>query len=119
MYQVSVSGPVKGRHGSGNKGNFESGQNKSKVCSYILKLRDCNSLIVTMDTSCKRYFKTDKILRLRTSNSLVHCQLPYPPLTETSTTRSFFFVVVVCLFVCLFVCFLRSPAISLGFTTFG
>ena len=26
-----------GRHGSGNKVNFESGQNKIKACSYILK----------------------------------------------------------------------------------
>ena len=25
----------KGRHGSANRGNFESGQNRSKACSYI------------------------------------------------------------------------------------
>ena len=27
---------------SGNKGNFESGQNRSKACSYILEDRECN-----------------------------------------------------------------------------
>ena len=30
----------KGRHGSGNKSNFESGQNKSKACSYIVEDRE-------------------------------------------------------------------------------
>ena len=30
---------IKGRHGSGNNGNFDSGQSKSKVCSYISKHR--------------------------------------------------------------------------------
>ena len=40
---------IKGRHGSGNKGNFESGQNKIKACSYLLKDRECNPLFVTMD----------------------------------------------------------------------
>ena len=29
----------KGRHGSGNKSNVESGQNKSKTCSYITTLK--------------------------------------------------------------------------------
>ena len=43
---------VKGKHGSGNKDNFESGQNKTKACSYILEDRECSPLIVTMDTSC-------------------------------------------------------------------
>ena len=38
---------VKGRHGSGNKGNFESGQNKMKACFCILKDRQCNPLSVT------------------------------------------------------------------------
>ena len=37
---------VNGRHGSENKGNSESGQNKSKACSYILKHRDYNPLFV-------------------------------------------------------------------------
>ena len=31
---------IKGRHGSGNKGNFESGQNKNKACSDILKIEN-------------------------------------------------------------------------------
>ena len=83
---------LKERHVSGNKGNFESGQNKSEVCSFILKQRECtplfvtmdtscesgqnksevcsfipiqrecNRLFVTMDTSCKLYYKTDNIL---------------------------------------------------------
>ena len=43
---------VKGRHASENTGNFDSGQNKTKACSYILKDRECNSLFVTMDTIC-------------------------------------------------------------------
>ena len=36
------------------KGNLESGQNKSKVCSYILKNRECCPLFVAMDTSSER-----------------------------------------------------------------
>ena len=32
-------GLFKGRHGSGNKSSFDSGDSKSKVCSYILKHR--------------------------------------------------------------------------------
>ena len=47
---------LKGRQGSGNNGNFESGQNKSKVCSCKLKDRECNPLFVTMDTSCTLLF---------------------------------------------------------------
>ena len=35
-----------------------------------------------MHTSCKLYFKRDTVLQLRTSNSLVDCHLPCPPLTE-------------------------------------
>ena len=35
---------IKGTQGSGNKGNFESGQNKSKVCSYIFKDGECSPL---------------------------------------------------------------------------
>ena len=82
--QARESTPVvKGRHGSGIKGNFESGQNKSKACSYIFKDRECNPLFVTMDTSCKLYFKRDNILQLRTSNSFVDCQLHCPPLTRS------------------------------------
>ena len=27
---------------TGNKGNFESGQNRSKACSYRLEDRECN-----------------------------------------------------------------------------
>ena len=67
---------LKGRHGSGNKGNFESGQKKIKPCSYILIGRQCNPLFVTMDTSSKFYFQRDTILQLRTSNSSVGYQLP-------------------------------------------
>ena len=48
----------KGGHGSGNKGNFESGQTKSKVCSYFLADRECTPLFITMDTSCKLYLKS-------------------------------------------------------------
>ena len=33
---------LKGRHGSANKGDFESGQNKSRTCSYIFIDRECN-----------------------------------------------------------------------------
>ena len=73
---------VKGRYGSGNKGNFESGQNRSKAYSSILEDRECNPLFVPMDTSCKLYFKRDNILQLRTSNSLVNYQLRYPPLSH-------------------------------------
>ena len=40
---------------------FESGQNKGKVCSCILKDRECNPLFVAMDTSCKHYFKRDNV----------------------------------------------------------
>ena len=53
---------IKGRHGSGIKGNFESGENKSKVCSYIFKGRECNPLFVTIDTSCKLFFFKGTIL---------------------------------------------------------
>ena len=49
---------IKGRHSSGNKVNSDSGQSKSKVCSYILKHRECNPLFVTLDNSCKLYFRT-------------------------------------------------------------
>ena len=38
---------------------IESGQNKSKVCSYILGDRESNPSFITMDTSCKLYFKRD------------------------------------------------------------
>ena len=38
---------VKGRYGSGNKVHFESGQNKWKVYSYLLKGRECNRLFLT------------------------------------------------------------------------
>ena len=48
---------LKGRHSSGDKGNFESGQNKRKACSYILEDRQCNPLFVIMDTSCKLNLK--------------------------------------------------------------
>ena len=72
----------KGRYGRGNKGNFESGQNNSKVCSYILKYRECTPLVVTLDTSSKQCFKRDNILQLRISISLVDCQLPCPPLNS-------------------------------------
>ena len=62
---------------------FESGQNKTKVCSYILKDRECNPLVVTMDTRCKLYFKRDNILQLRARNSFVDYQLPCHPLNTT------------------------------------
>ena len=53
--RVATRVPIfKRRHGSGNKRNFENGQNKS---SFILKHRECNPLFVTMDTRCKLYFK--------------------------------------------------------------
>ena len=68
----------KGRHDSGNKGNFERGQNKTKACSYILEDTECNTLFVTMDTSCTLYFKRDNILQLRIS--LVDYQLSCAPL---------------------------------------
>ena len=70
---VSIKLSLRGRHGLGNKGNFESGQNKSKACSFILEDRELSPLFVTIDTSCKLYFKRDNILQLRTSNSLVDC----------------------------------------------
>ena len=73
---------LKGRHGSGNKGNIESGQSKSKMCSCILKHRDRTPLFVTMDTSCKHYFKRDNVLYLCTSNSSVDHPLPCPPLNR-------------------------------------
>ena len=79
---------LKGRHDSGNKGNFEGGQNKSNVYSYILKDRECTPVFVTMDTSFKLYFKRDNILQLRTSNSLVDCQLPCPPLMSQFSAAS-------------------------------
>ena len=91
MFNAQPTGTVisrrilKGRHGSGNKGNFESGQNKIKTCSYILKDRECNALHVTMDTNCKLYFKRENILQLRTSNSFVDYQLPCPPLIVSLT----------------------------------
>ena len=75
---LPVTEAVKERHGSGNKGNFECGQNKIKTCSYILKDRECNPLFVTMDTSCKLYVKRDNVLQLRTSNSFIDYQLPSP-----------------------------------------
>ena len=53
--------------------NCESGQNKSKACSNIYENRQCNPLFVTMDTSCKLYFKGDNILQLRTSNIQNRC----------------------------------------------
>ena len=62
MLLFTEGSDVKGRHGGGNKDNFESGQNKSKVCSDILQHRDCNPLFVTMNTNGKLYFKTDNIL---------------------------------------------------------
>ena len=34
----------KGKHSSGNKDNCESGQNKSKACSYTLEDGECNPL---------------------------------------------------------------------------
>ena len=37
-----------------------------------------------MDTSCTLYFKRDNIFQLRTSHSLVHYQLPCPPLRYNS-----------------------------------
>ena len=72
---------LKGRHGSGYKDNFDSGQNKIKACSYTLKDRECNPLFVTLNTSCKLYFKRENILQLHTSNSFVDFQLPRPPIT--------------------------------------
>ena len=48
---------LKGRHSSGTKGNFESDQKKSKVCSYIHKYRECTPLFVTMDTNCKLFLQ--------------------------------------------------------------
>ena len=74
---------LKERHGSGNKGCFESSQNKSKVC--LLTDRECIPLFVVMDTSCKLYFKSDNILLLRTNNSLVDYQLLCPPLRMGKT----------------------------------
>ena len=44
------------------------------------KVRECNPLFVTMDPSCKQYFKRDSILQLCTSNSLLQYRLPCPPL---------------------------------------
>ena len=64
------------------KGNFESGQNKIKACSYTLKDRKCDPLFVTMDTSCKLCIKRDNILQLRTSNSFVDYHLQCPPLSN-------------------------------------
>ena len=49
-------------YGFGIKGNFESGQSKSKVCSYRLKHREGNPLFVSMDTSCKLNFKANNVL---------------------------------------------------------
>ena len=49
---VSSSLILKGRHGSGNKGTFESGQYKSTVCSDVIEDRGSNSLIVTMEYNC-------------------------------------------------------------------
>ena len=43
-------------------GKFESGQNKSKVCSLVLEDRECNPLFVTKATCCKLCFKRDNIL---------------------------------------------------------
>ena len=53
---------IKGRHGSGIKGNIESDQNKSKVCSFLLKDKEFNPVFITIDTGCKLYFKRDNIL---------------------------------------------------------
>ena len=48
----SRGGPFKGRHGSWNKGSFESSQCKSKVSSNVLEDRESNPFVVTSDTSC-------------------------------------------------------------------
>ena len=45
-HSEKIGSGLKGRHGSENKGNFESGQSKSKVCSYILKHRNKATLTV-------------------------------------------------------------------------
>ena len=57
------------RHGSGNKGNFESSQSKSKACSYILKHRG-DTVVETMATLT--------VVRAR-----VKCVLIYPNIEET------------------------------------
>ena len=71
-----------------NQRQFESGQNKSKACSYILDDRECNPFFVTTDTSCKLSFKRDNILQLRTRNSFVDYQLPCPQKTFSQDTPS-------------------------------
>ena len=73
---------VKGRHGIGNKGNFESDQSKSKACSYILIDREYNPLFVTMDTSCKLNFRRDSMLSLRANNGLVDIQTTVSTLNQ-------------------------------------
>ena len=50
---------VKGRHGSGNKGNIGSGQNKSKVCSYILKERLFVGWLLNVPATCECISGTD------------------------------------------------------------
>ena len=54
--------PLCQRGGRVNEGNFESGQNKTKACSYALEDRECNTLFVTLDTSCKLDFKMASVL---------------------------------------------------------
>ena len=47
--QVVVCWLLKERHGSVNKGNFESNQCVSKACSYILEDRESSLLFITME----------------------------------------------------------------------
>ena len=61
MVMINDTTLFKGRHGIGIKGNFESGEDKSKVCYHMLKDRECDPLFVTIDTSCKLYFKRDNV----------------------------------------------------------
>ena len=49
MEMLPAGRAVKGRHGNGNKGNFESGQYTSKACSNILEDRESSPLFVTME----------------------------------------------------------------------
>ena len=58
-----------------------------KVYSYILEDRECKALFMTMNASCKLYFKGDNMLWLSTSNSLVDHQLPFPPLSAFEQDR--------------------------------
>ena len=66
----------KGRHGRGNKGTLKVVRTRLKHVLIYTKIE-----FVTIDTSCKLYFKSENILQLRTSNSFVDCQLPCAPLT--------------------------------------